>query len=133
MYNYCVWGFFASPTDTDQWIHHQLFVERLAGNTAPSSAKQFGGLTNMDLSHTWYKNTRMTIHKIATTKKYLDQHLFRAVAHWVVSIRMTHGQLNILHLCSDWMLGWGEGGEHSKKKKKNNHDEVKHPHLGIII
>lgn len=44
--------------------------------------------------------------------------LFIAVAHWVVSIRMTHGQLCILYLCSDWMLWWGEGGEDSHTARK---------------
>lgn len=90
------------------WIHQQLFVGRLAGNT---SAKQLGGVANMDLSHALYKNISTTIHKM---KMYSDQPLFRAVAHWIVSIRMTHGQLYILYLCSDWMLGWGEEGEDSE-------------------
>lgn len=134
MYNYHVWGFFASPTNTDPWIHQQLFVGRLAGSNAPNSAKKSGAVTNTDLSQSWYKTIRMTVHKIATTKKCGDQPLFRAVAHWVVSIRMTHGQLCIFYLCSDWMLWWGEGGEDTHSKK--NCDEVKHPHLshlGTII
>lgn len=118
MYNYHVWGFFASPTNTDPWIHQQLFVGRLAGSNAPNSAKKSGAVTNTDLSQSWYKTIRMTVHKIATTKKCGDQPLFRAVAHWVVSIRMTHGQLCILYLCSDWMLWWGEGGEDSHTARK---------------
>lgn len=126
--------FFASPTMTDPWIHQQMFVGRLAQSTAPNSAKQPGAVTTTDLSHAWYKTVSMTILKIAATKECRDQPLFRAVAHWAASIRMTHGQLYILHLCSDWMLGWG--GKEGRTQTKHNHDEVKHPHsthLGTII